>query len=240
MKRPIIGITASIEEITGRINAFKTTSGIDYSKSVIDGGGIPFILPNHPDEEIIKEQIKVMDGLLLSGGGDLDPFLYGEDCLENVGGISPERDSFEMKILSEFLKTGKPTLGICRGLQLINVYYGGSLYQDTGYIDRKIKINHSHIKLPDLPVHHIEIEKGNLLYDIFGERARVNSSHHQMIRRLGDGLTAIAASPDGVIEAFQDKSHNFFYGVQWHPEMMAARGNENMKKIFSAFVEACR
>ncbi len=239
MKRPVIGITSSIGEIPGRRNAFEFTSGIDYNQSVLDAGGIPFILPNHSNNEIIKEQISHLDGLLLSGGVDLDPLLYGENCLENLGSISPERDFFELAILSEYLKTGKPVLGICRGLQLINVHYGGTLYQDVSYIERDINIQHRQKYLPELPTHDIKIDKNNLLYDILGEKARVNSFHHQMIRTLGKNLTVIATAPDGVIEAFQDKKHPFFYGVQWHPEMMAARGDENMKKLFRAFVEAC-
>ena len=106
------------------------------------------------------------------------------------------------------MKTGKPILGICRGLQIANVYFGGSLYQDVKYIDTTI--NHMQKWLPDLPTHDIKIEEGNILFEIFGEKARTNSYHHQMIKDLGNGLTSISKANDGIIEAFQNKNHKFF------------------------------
>ncbi len=239
MKRPVIGITSSISEMKGRRNAYEITSGMDYSLAVLNAGGIPFILPIHNNKDVLADQIKHLDGLLLSGGIDVDPIYYGEECIEGMGGVSPERDEFELFLLSEFLKTKKPILGICRGMQLVNVFYGGSLYQDVSHIEREIKIQHAQKYLPELPVHNINIEKGNLLYDIFGETARINSFHHQMLKDLGENLTVIATASDGVIEAVQDKGHPFFYNVQWHPEMMATRENQKMKKIFEEFIKAC-
>ena len=93
--------------------------------------------------------------------------------------------------------------------------------------------------LPDLPTHDINIEKDNILFEIFGEKTRTNSFHHQMIKDLGNGLTAIAKANDGIVEAFQNKNHKFFYAVQWHPEMMAVRGNKKMQEIFDKFIESC-
>ncbi len=238
-KKPIIGITSSYENNPERENTYNTTLSLDYSRAVMNSGGIPFILPVHSDIEIIKEQIDYLDGLILAGGGDPDPALFGEDCMQNIGSITPERDTFELIILEEFLKTNKPILGICRGLQLANVYYGGTLYQDISYIDTKIQ--HKQKWLLHLPTHDIEIlEKNNVLYEIFGEKTRVNSFHHQMIKDMAENLTPIAKTADGVIEAFYLKEHSFFYGVQWHPEMMASRGNEGMKKFFDKFIEACK
>ena len=181
-RKPIIGITTSLELNPNRLNDHKTIVSVDYSKAVINAGGIPFILPITENTEVIREQIQHLDGLLLSGGGDPDPILYGEDCLQEVGSITPERDKFELTILDEFIKTGKP---------------------------------------------------------IFGEKTRINSYHHQMIKDLGNDLTSIAKANDGIIEAFQNKNHRFFYAVQWHPEMMAVRGNEKMQEIFDKFIESC-
>ena len=236
-RKPIIGITTSLELNPNRLNDHKTIVSVDYSKAIINAGGIPFILPITENMEVIRDQIQHLDGLLLSGGGDPDPILYGEDCLQEVGSITPERDKFELTILDEFMKTGKPIFGICRGLQIANIYFGGSLYQDVKYTGTTI--NHMQKWLPDLPTHDINIEKDNILFEIFGEKTRVNSFHHQMIKDLAEGLTPIAKSSDGVIEALQKKDHPFFYATQWHPEMMAVRGNDEMKKIFNKFVEAC-
>ena len=238
MKKPIIAITSSMDLNPNRLNDNRTMVSLDYSNSVINSGGIPVILPITDNFEVIKEQVKYFDGLILSGGGDPDPNLYGEDCLQELGDITPERDTFELAILEEFLKTKKPILGICRGLQLMNVFYGGTLYQDIKYVDTNIQ--HKQKWLADLPTHDINILENNILFEIFGKKARTNSFHHQMIKDLGRELTSIATTNDGVIEAIQNKNYPFFYGVQWHPEMMASRGNLGMKKIFDKFIESCK
>ena len=238
MRKPLIGITSSYEHNPESENAYKTSVSIDYSRAIMEAGGIPVVLPVHDNIEVIREQILHLDGLLLSGGVDSDPALYGEDSLQEIGVVSPERDKFEIMLLEEYLKTNKPILAICRGLQLTNIYFGGTLYQDIKYVDTQIQHRQKwHLYLP---THNIDIlEKDNILFEIFGEKTRINSYHHQMIKDLGNGLTSIAKANDGIIEAFQNKNHKFFYAVQWHPEMMAVRGNEGMKKIFDKFVEAC-
>ena len=123
IKKPIIGITSAYEKEEGLRNYHRTTVSIDYTKSVVASGGIPLVIPVTKDREIIKAQLELIDGLILSGGADINPFLYGQDFKEGIGIISPERDECEMIILEEFLKTGKPILGICRGHQLINIYF---------------------------------------------------------------------------------------------------------------------
>ena len=205
MRKPLIGITSSHEHNPESENAYKTSVSIDYSRAVMEAGGIPVVLPVH----------------------------------DNIGVVSPERDKFEIMLLKEYLKTNKPILAICRGLQLTNIYFGGTLYQDIKYVDTQIQHRQKwHLYLP---THNIDIlGKDNILYEIFGEKTRVNSFHHQMIKDLAEGLTPIAKSSDGVIEALQKKDHPFFYATQWHPEMMSVRGNEGMKKIFDKFVEACK
>ena len=238
MKKPIIAITSSTDLNPDRLNDNRTLVSLDYSDSIINSGGIPVILPITDNAEIIKEQVEYFDGLILSGGGDPDPNLYGEDCLQDLGNITPERDTFELAILEEFLKTKKPIFGICRGLQLMNVFYKGTLYQDIKYVNTNIQ--HKQKWLADLPTHNINIlEKDNILFEIFGKKTRTNSFHHQMIKDLGNELTVIATANDGIIEAIQNKNHPFFYGVQWHPEMMASKGNLGMKRIFDKFVESC-
>lgn len=239
MKKPIIGITSAYEKEEGLRNYHRTTVSIDYTKAVVKGGGIPLVIPVTEDREIIKDQIALLDGLLLSGGTDLNPFLYGEDFKNGIHLVSPERDAYEWIVLEEFLKTGKPILGICRGHQLLNVYFKGSLYQDLKYYSSEV-IQHRQEMYPELATHTVNIiDQDNILFELYGEKIFTNSFHHQIINRLGENLTVIATTNDGVIEAFQKKSHKFLYGIQWHPEMMTARGNMEMQKIFEKFVSYC-
>lgn len=240
MKKPVIGITSSYEKEEGLRNYHRTTVSIDYTKGVLAGGGIPLVIPVTEEREIIQEQLKLLDGLILSGGTDLNPFLYGEDFKEGIHLVSPERDWYEMIVVEEFLKTGKPILGICRGHQLLNVYFHGTLFQDLKYYGKEV-LQHRQEMYPELTTHQVYImEEDNILFELYGKQIATNSFHHQVIHTLGDGLTAIARTSDGIIEAFQKKDHKFLYGIQWHPEMMTARGNQEMKKIFESFVEACK
>ncbi|MGL4510465.1 gamma-glutamyl-gamma-aminobutyrate hydrolase family protein [Cetobacterium sp.] len=236
MKKPIIGITSSHEKENGLRNYHRTTVSIDYTKGVIAGGGIPIIIPTTGDIEIIKEQLKLIDGLVLSGGPDINPIYYGEDFKEKIGVISPERDDNEIKILNEFLKTEKPILGICRGHQLLNIYFGGTLYQDLSYFEGEI-LKHRQDLYPELEVHNVTIEKNSILEKLYGSSVRTNSFHHQAIKGLGKGFKIIAKSNDGIVEAIEKIDHKFCLGIQWHPEMMVARGNKEMIKIFKLLVE---
>ncbi|MDO4690072.1 MAG: gamma-glutamyl-gamma-aminobutyrate hydrolase family protein [Fusobacterium sp.] len=239
MKKPIIGITSAYELEKVLLNYHRTTLNIDYTKSIIEAGGIPLVLPVTNNRDVIAKQLSLLDGLILSGGADINPFLYGQDFKKNIGIVSPERDEYEIIILDEFLKTKKPILGICRGHQLLNVYFKGTLFQDIAYYERTI-LNHKQECYPDLATHNINIiDEENILFELFGKQVSVNSFHHQIIDKLGQGLTAIAQANDGVIEAIQMKNHKFLYGIQWHPEMMVVRGNKEMKRIFDKFLESC-
>lgn len=236
MKKPIIGITSSHEKENGLRNYHRTTVSIDYTKGVIEGGGIPIVIPTTGDIEIIKEQLNLIDGLILSGGPDINPIYYGEDFKEKIGVISPERDDNEIKILKEFLKTEKPILGICRGHQLLNVYFGGTLYQDLSYFEME-PLKHRQDLYPELEIHNVAIEKNSILEKLYGESIRTNSFHHQAINKLGEGFKVIAKSSDGIVEAIEKIDHKFCLGIQWHPEMMVARGNRDMIKIFKLLIE---
>lgn len=237
MRKPIIGITSAWENDPNLQNYFRNCVSIDYSKSVIEAGGIPIILPTLDNLEVIKEQIKILDGIIFSGGADINPTLYGEEFKNGIGVVSLERDRGEFLILEEFIKTGKPILGICRGHQLLNVFMGGTLFQDLKYSNREV-LKHRQDFYPDMPVHKVKIvDKDNILAELYGDEIFTNSFHHQAVNNLGKNLTPIAISSDGIIEAFQMKEHKFFYGIQWHPEMMTARGNTEMLKIFKKFIE---
>lgn len=176
------------------------------------------------------------DGLLLPGGADIDPKLYGQTAGEKCGKPNEKRDTAEPKILEAFLKTDKPIFGICRGVQLLNVYMGGTLIQD---IKEEQKYNHSDFFTRAKSAHPISIVKGSKLHGILGtETAKVNSLHHQAIDKVGDGLTVTAKSGDGYIEALELEGHPFCVAVQWHPEHMSKK-SEEQRKLFSAFVAAC-
>lgn len=237
MRKPVIGITSAWENDPNLQNYFRNCVSIDYSKSIIAAGGTPIIIPTLDDLDTIKEQVKLLDGLILSGGADINPLLYGEEFKNGIGVVSLERDRGEMLFLEEFIKSGKPILGICRGHQLLNVFMGGTLFQDLKYTNTEV-VKHRQDFYPDMPVHKVKIiDKDNILADLFGEEIFTNSFHHQAVNKIGKDLTPIAIASDGIIEAFQMKNHKFFYGIQWHPEMMTARGNTDMLKIFKKFVE---
>jgi len=236
MKKPIIGITSAYEEEKELKNYHRTTVCIDYAKSIADAGGIPLVIPVLEDREIIKSQLELVDGLLMSGGLDINPQYYNQDFLGGINLISPERDRNEWTILEEYLSTGKPLLGVCRGMQMINIFLGGTLYQDMRHISGTL-LNHRQNYLPELEVHRVEIAENSILDNLFGRELLTNSFHHQAVDKLGRDLKVTGTTSDNIIEAFEGVRDGFLLGVQWHPEMMTARGNKNMLKIFEKFVQ---
>lgn len=183
------------------------------------------------------EELKDYDGLLLPGGGDLDPALYGQEVEENgAAWIHPELDSAQRAILDTFVKAGKPILGICRGHQLINVYFGGTLIQDLG------EKNAVHRYTGSDKVHHSTAEEGSWIASLYGTSLYTNSAHHQAVDRIADGFRAIQMSDDGVIEAIINDSLPIL-SIQWHPERMccALKRDDTIdgSKVFKAFYELC-
>ena len=186
--------------------------------------------------DAVKQAIKC-DGLLLPGGADVNPALYGEAKDKKCGKTDDLRDTADSLILSEFLKEGKPVFAICRGIQYLNVHMGGTLFQDITDIQE-----YKHRNLIQRPrgVHSIEIYEGTKLYDIFEtKRESVNSLHHQAIKTVGNGLRVCAKSPDGFVEAVELENHPFCVGVQWHPEFMS-KNSDQQRKLFSAYAKACK
>lgn len=175
-------------------------------------------------EVATEDYVNVLDGLILQGGADIDPTVYGEQPTDVIGPTDAVRDQFELELLRGFAAAGKPVLGVCRGMQLINVAYGGTLYQD---LEAAGATQFQH-RLPDLydeHAHEVNFTEGGWLQSIYrgAKQARVTSIHHQGVRALGKDLVIDATSPDGVIEAVRHREHGFLVGVQWHPEFHDAR-----------------
>lgn len=201
----------------------------NYSRAVTAGGGFPVLLPPDADPEEVLQRFA---GLVLTGGGDLDPHYYGEEPASGLGSVSPERDWFEIRLARLFLAAGKPILGICRGLQVLVVAAGGSLYQDlpAGAIQHYQRAPREHRS------HGIRLSGDSTLAGVLGgTEFRVNSFHHQAVRDLPAGFRAVGFSPDGIIEAVE-ATEGPFLGVQWHPEDLFAERPE-AAALFRYFVE---
>jgi putative glutamine amidotransferase len=221
MIKPVIGISGSVIVDAGGMFPGYRRSYVneDYVDSVVQNGGVPFIIPYTDDEEVIRTQMKQVQGLILSGGHDVDPHLYGEELDPKIGEIWPARDHFDMLLLKFAEEMNKPILGVCRGAQIVNVAHGGSLYQDI--TDRSEKtFKHEQGHTPDLPTHRVHVKEGSFLARTLGKTDFLtNSFHHQLIKKVAPDLNTVARTEDGVIEGLENESSNIL-AVQWHPEML--------------------
>jgi putative glutamine amidotransferase len=224
---PIIGIT-------------RCSRMDDYIKSVEQAGGRPRVLET---SESPRKVVGELDGLLLTGGGDIDPVFYGEERHPTIEDAEPGRDEFEIDLARRALSADLPMLAICRGAQVLNVAAGGSLVQD---IDSSVQAPLTHaIRQPrDAHAHDVSVAAGSRLERALGSAVdgahlcRVNSRHHQSVARLGEGLVASANAPDGVIEAIEKPAARFCLGVQWHPENFCNTGE--FSPLFAAFIAAAK
>ncbi|MBZ2405705.1 gamma-glutamyl-gamma-aminobutyrate hydrolase family protein [Liquorilactobacillus hordei] len=236
-KKPIIGISGSIIKDQGGIFPGYQRAYVnnDYIRAVNNNGGVALILPTSP-AETAKQIIASIDGLILSGGQDVNPFNYGEEIQQKCGAIFPERDDFEFALL-EAAETKKiPILGICRGAQIINVYRGGKLYQDISY-RAEHTLRHFQLQDPPISTHKIEIAENSLLDRIIQKDSLVvNSFHHQLVKSVPESLKITGTTSDGVVEVLEDPSLEFFLGVQFHPEMLID-SVKSINKIFRKMIE---
>lgn len=222
MKRPLIAIMPS--RYGGSFGV-----GKGYLDAIFDAGGLGVILPYTDDDRRIAELALLFDGFLFAGGGDVDPGYYGEHVSSDGLEIDNERDLFEYKMFHEIFPMRKPILGICRGIQVLNVFLGGSLYQHIeGHMQKKREEREQSVTIsPD-----------GLLYSIVGtEKIKTNSFHHQSIKTLGEHLFCNAVSSDGCVEAIHHTGHRFFLGLQWHPELYYKK-DPAMRRVFEEFVRA--
>ncbi len=238
MKKSVIGISSNILGLEKGLFAGYKRAYVDvsYINAVINAGGVPHLLPLNENEKIIEEFVKNVDGIVLTGGNDVFPLLYGEEPKEKLGEIFPERDKFDSLLIRFAMAYKKPVFGICRGMQIINVECGGSLYQDLSY-DENVKIKHFQKARAHTPTHSINVASNSFLADIYPEGIGfINSYHHQTINQLAPGFVITAKSADDVIEAIENISEDtFVIGVQWHPEMMAVN-DKAAQKLFKKFV----
>lgn len=228
-QHPIIGITANVND--GNLSLL---SG--YYRSILKAGGIPMIIPPSENMDIISNMIDSIDGLLLSGGADINPLFMGEDPIKELQNINPYRDRQELIIVKMAANRQIPILGICRGAQVMNVALGGTLYQDIySQCDRKL-IKHSQDLDRSFASHLIEIEKDSMLSGIMDSTIiPVNSFHHQAIKEAAPGFRVCARSSDGIVEAIESTEHKSMIGVQWHPECFILNDDECMMPLFKWF-----
>ncbi|MFD1397060.1 gamma-glutamyl-gamma-aminobutyrate hydrolase family protein [Kroppenstedtia eburnea] len=232
--KPAIGITLSMRRKENSL-----TLSRDNADAVLAAGGIPFLLPYATEADVLDGMTKQIDGLLLTGGDDIDPSLFGEEPLPGLGEVEPERDRMEIALARRMVKAGKPVLAICRGCQILCIALGGDMYQDL-YSQREDLIQHVQRGPREYLSHSIQIREGTLLSQIAGaDRIRVNSFHHQAVRRLPDGVILSATAPDGVTEAFEGSGSAFVMGVQWHPENLF-RTDAVSRRLFHTFVGHAR
>lgn len=233
MKHPVIGITTFI----GKNNQEVPKNFIDV---ISEEEGIPMLLPEIENEELIREQVMNIDALLLTGGDDVDPALYGEDPHQSLANVEPERDKYELKLIDYALERAIPILGICRGSHMLNVHGGGTVYQDIyKQIDADLIKHQRHDKQEHF-THKVNIQEGTKMREIVGEAEIFTiSNHHQAVNKVADNFKVAARTNDGIVEAIESKEPGFLIGLQWHPEDRY-HTDDASKNIINKFVEAAR
>ena len=240
MPKPIIGITCSME-YENKDRKYPTTYAFDYLKrnyyeAVERSEGVPLILPNTKKLNLIDQMLEAIDGLIISGGNDVDPHFYKEKKKAKNLNLTKERDFFEIALTRKARRKRIPILAICRGMQLVNVAFGGTLYQDFSFekkfLDHTLKGSLRYNKK-----HTVVIREKTKLYSIIGKkRINVNTSHHQMVKKTAPGFMVNAWSEkDEVIEGIETKDDNYFICVQWHPELMK---DKSSRLLFDSLIKA--
>ncbi len=237
---PIIGVSTMDDNDAAGVHAPRFGINQSYCKAVEAAGGVPILVPHLDDPDALRRIYELLDGMLLPGGLDVHPKYYGQEPHPALDPTDVGLDHAEITMLPWALDDDLPILGICRGEQVLNVVMGGTLIQDI-YSEYPTTIDHRESykrKIRDFLAHDIAIEPGTRLHELVGQdRVWVNTSHHQSIDKVGDGLIATAWSPDGIVEGIEAPDHYFMVAVQCHPEELW-RKHAWARKLFSEFVEA--
>lgn len=233
--KPLIAVIGHTD--LNRFGSTTTSTPLAYTSSIEKAGGIPVIIPFTKDHSTLPAMMDFVQGFLFPGGIDIDPGFYNETPLNKLGSMDKALDRFQLAILKLAMEREKPILAICRGIQLVNVALGGTLFQDIPSQFEFSTLKHTQDTLSFDTDHSVDIEPGSRLHDLFGSRIQINSRHHQSIKILGKGLEITARAPDGVVEAAQHRSLPMDL-VQWHPELMLQKNND-MLPLFQSFVTKC-
>lgn len=242
---PVILVTPSTAQRGAEFADASISLSNRYTDAVIAAGGLPQVFPATTSRSVIAEAVERCDGVLMTGGDDIDPKLYAKDLPEalsqTVGSLEPDRDTWETAMIAEILQRQRPLFGICRGHQMLNVALGGTLIVDIATQVPKA-LNHRRVDKKMEPVHEVTIATDSMLRQITGEETLgVNSTHHQAIGQLAESLRAVATSSDGIIEAVELKEAGrspFLLAVQFHPERLIDK-NKVFLQLFRSFIEAC-
>lgn len=237
--KPLIGITADVLRPKYQWSAPLVGQNTRYVNAIFAAGGIPVTLPPSSDRDSTRQLFERLDGILFSGGGDIDPTRYGARPTDLAHDVQPDRDASEIELMKLAVANDMPILAICRGHQILNVALGGTLYQDLpSQSDSPVNHDISTLKEDGTYIaHHLDVEPGSRLASIIGTAIAVNSHHHQAINRLAPGLSATSRADDGIIESVELASRRFMIGVQFHPESFAGTSAQ-WRKLFAAFVNA--
>ena len=237
-KKPLIGVTPQYH----LKEKFPYIENVNL-EAVAEAGGLPVMLPLAASEDDLKQFADTLDGVLFTGGWDIMPYLYGEAMLKECGPQTPLRDETELSLVRAAVAAKLPVMGICRGIQVVNIALGGTLFQDIpSQCGAKNTVVHDQTGYltSDYPSHKIRVEEDSVLHGITGKKEmQVNSFHHQAVKDIAPGLRATAWAEDGIIEAVESAGSNFILGVQWHPERMFGRERDAMT-LFLDFIEHCR
>ncbi len=241
---PVIGYSANLlppdphrDVFRGKELQYAETSLVRY---LSQQGGVPLLILEQHSPLALSRAVERVDALLLAGGADVCPVSYGQEEYDTRWPGDYRRDQYELALIEEARKQGKPVLGVCRGLQVLNVYFGGTLHQDNVEYGPTEKV-HRDSEVYDHLHHNVTLHEGSELARIYGAgEHRINSIHHQSVRELGEGLTVSATSEDGLVEGIERFDNGWFMGVQWHPEWIDERftGLLDPAPIVSRFFDA--
>ena len=230
-KAPVIGLT-------GNFRDSDCTLAEGYYQSILKAGGTPLIIPPYDDTDALINTLDYVDGILLTGGADINPLFLGEEPVKELHGINPRRDRQELLLTQLAADRQIPILGICRGIQTMNAAFGGPLYQDIHSQMAGVRIKHDQDLDRSYASHTVDIEKDTLLHQLFGtDTIAVNSFHHQAVKEAAPGFRVCAYAPDGVIEAIESTEYKSMLGVQWHPECFILKGDECMMPLFQWLIK---